>query len=240
MSAQSLAHSATQSRRSWPARSLAVLVAMVTLATAAVAISAPAAHADSSRTYRITFTSLTEGQPLTPPVVALHRPNASLYTVGDAASVGVQEIAENGNIGPLAETAPTVRGVTAAAVAGDGPLFPGDAVTIEVTAAAGSRLSFVSMVVCTNDGFTGLDTVKLPNKLGAEATFEAVAYDAGTEQNIEDPAYWVPPCSGGEFTDNLHRDEGGVITMHPGLSGFDAIDFGAGDAMVQVDVERIG
>ena len=45
------------------------------------------------------------------------------------------------------------------------------------------RLSFISMLICTNDGFTALDSIELPSR---SATYYAVAYDARTEMNTED------------------------------------------------------
>jgi hypothetical protein len=54
-----------------------------------------------TRTYEVTITNLTSGQPLTPPLVATHRKKGQLFEVGQPASVGVREIAENGNLAPL-------------------------------------------------------------------------------------------------------------------------------------------
>src|SRR5688572_17431092 len=51
--------------------------------------------------YRVTIRNLTPGQPLSPPVVATHRGDDQLFEVGEPASVGVREIAENGNNAPL-------------------------------------------------------------------------------------------------------------------------------------------
>lgn len=44
------------------------------------------------RSYEVTITNLTEGQPLTPPVVATHRRKNQLFKVGRPASVGIREI----------------------------------------------------------------------------------------------------------------------------------------------------
>ena len=54
-------------------------------------------------------------------------------------------------------------------------------------------LSFASMLICTNDGFTGLDSIRLPRK---KLTVFSVAYDARTEMNTEDFADMVTPCQG--------------------------------------------
>ena len=49
------------------------------------------------RSYDVTISDLTDGQPLTPPVVATHVSEHPIFEVGQPASVGVREIAENGN-----------------------------------------------------------------------------------------------------------------------------------------------
>jgi hypothetical protein len=199
------------------------------------------------RTFEVTITNLTSGQPLTPPVVATHRRGDQVFEVGQPASVGVREIAENGNNAPLLaflEADPFDR-VSAFAQAGMGPLVPEgtpggvedppsgpefpDSVTFEITAEGGAnRLSFVSMLVCTNDGFTGANGLKLPSKVGRTVTANTAGYDAFTEINDEDLAHIVPPCQGligvssgeaGEGVSNPALAEGGVISHHQGIQG---------------------
>jgi hypothetical protein len=81
-------------------------------------------------------------------------------------------------------------------------------------------------LICTNDGFTGLDRVRLPKK-GSKVVF-AQGYDAGTEINTEDFADIVPPCQGliGVSSDDPGTGmtdpalaEGGVIMHHAGVMG---------------------
>jgi hypothetical protein len=199
------------------------------------------------RTFEVTITNLTSGQPLTPPVVATHRRGDQVFEVGQPASVGVREIAENGNNAPLLaflEADPFDR-VSAFTQAGMGPLVPEgtpggvedppsgpefpDSVTFEITAEGGAnRLSFVSMLVCTNDGFTGANGLKLPSKVGRTVTANTAGYDAFTEINDEDFAHIVPPCQGligvssgeaGEGVSNPALAEGGVISHHQGIQG---------------------
>ena len=75
-------------------------------------------------------------------------------------------------------------------------------VTVSLSADPGSNfVSFASMLICTNDGFTGVDGAKLPKRMGEEIEIYAGAYDAGTEINTENFADLVPPC----------QDLGGVI-----------------------------
>lgn len=78
---------------------------MIGLAATAVAVVATAGVSAAlagapEATYEVTIRNLTGGQPFTPPLVATHRAATDLFAVGEAASVGIQEIAENGNLVP--------------------------------------------------------------------------------------------------------------------------------------------
>lgn len=213
------------------------------------------ADAAPTRTYEITVENLTaSGQPFTPPLVALHRRAADLFTVGKAASVGIREIAENGNLAPMLGRLGGSRHVSAFTVAATPPvppLEPGESVTVSLEAEPGSRfVSFVSMLICTNDGFTGLDAAHLPNRVGDESVWYTDAYDAGTEVNTEDFADIVPPCpalSGvpsdvaGTGTSDPALAEGGVIHPHPGIAGIADLQPGVHgwmDPVARVTVRR--
>ena len=80
------------------------LVSLIALALALVASLAVPAAAGATytppgeRTYLVTIENLTEGQPFTPPVLATHRNNTDVFSVGDAASTGIQGVAENGAV----------------------------------------------------------------------------------------------------------------------------------------------
>ena len=181
-------------------------------------------------TYEVTVTNLTGGQPFTPPLVVTHKKKLDVFEVGDAASFGVKEIAENGNLGPLAAALGGEKAVSDLVIAlpsspaAPPPILPGASRTFTITAKGAKYLSFVSMLICTNDGFTGLDAVRLPKDASAHTL---VAYDAGTEINTEIFADMVPPCdfltggpgSPGTGMSNLALAEGGVIHMHAGIVG---------------------
>ena len=186
-------------------------------------------------TYDITITNLTSGQPLTPPVVATHRTRVVAFEVGTPASFEVKEIAENGNVVPLRDTFAADKHVweskVVASPSGPPPILPGATLSFEISASRSAKfLSFVSMLICTNDGFTGLDSLRLPKGVGESVTVSTQAYDAGTEMNTEDFADIVPPCQGlvgvmsgdpGTGMSNPALAEGGVITMHTGIVGGD-------------------
>ena len=212
--------------RSYRRPFLAVLV--LGLLGALVVPATAAASRGSTRTYLVTVENLTDSQPFTPPVVVAHKRNHDVFTVGDAAMPGIQGVAENGDVPGLVAEQSAAPGVGTVTVAG-GPVLPGGSVSFEIEARPGRRwASIASMLICTNDGFTGVDGVRLPKGRGETIVIDAGAYDAGTEINTEDVDDLVPPC--GVLT-GLHdgtlgtgmRDpalaEGGVITSHPGIAG---------------------
>lgn len=241
------------------ARSRTALGAVTALALALATV-APAAAAGTA-TYEVTITNLATGQPLTPPIVAIHRGSTNLFDVGTAASVGIRELAENGNGAPLLATLGGNRHMTAydaasAPLVGDGS--PGethgftDSVTLTIeTSLDGQFLSWASMLICTNDGFTGVDRLKLPATVGSTVSVLSAAYDAGTELNTESYADIVPPCQalsglmpvGGSGASNPALAEHGVIHHHPGIAGGADLDpafHGWSDPVATISVTRIG
>ncbi len=199
--------------------------------------SRPAGSNSAVAVYEVTVTNLTPGQPLTPPILVTHRKPTGVFTVGDDATVGVQQIAENGNGGPLMEALAANRHVHDVVAASE-PLVPADnpggtpftdSVTMTITSTRGAKyLSAIMMLICTNDGFTGIDAVRLPKKVGDQMTLLSDAYDAGTELNTEDFADLVPPCQGligvgsddeGTGMSNPKLAEGDVIHHHEGIMG---------------------
>jgi hypothetical protein len=243
-------------RHRFRAFALAVGAATVFLA----AVSSAAAETPVA-TYEVTIDDLTAGQPLTPPVVATHRAATGMFTVGQRASFALKEIAENGNLAPMIAQLGADKHVSDS-VAAAAPLVPaglpgsamfGDSVTLTVTASRGAKfVSVASMLICTNDGFTGVDSLRLPKDVGDAVVVRSAGYDAGTELNTEDFADIVPPCQGlvgvssgepGTGTSNPALAEGGVIHHHPGISGgADLVPgiHGWTDPVAEITVERVG
>ena len=230
--------------------SLTMAIALIVLLTAV------AASAESSAaTYKVTIKNLTKGQPLTPPVVATHAEGVHIFTVGQAAGPELQGVAENGNLDPLVKALSNTTGVSdvVVAVAGEPPpLLPGESVSFTIEAGEGAQfLSFVSMLICTNDGFAGLDSLQLPDGMEGSITVNAAGYDAGTEINTEDFADLVPPCPAltgvesmvqGSGESNPALAEGDVIRPHPGVQGghdLDPMVHGWTGPVAEVVVERV-
>jgi hypothetical protein len=239
--------------------------AFVALALASAVVTATttlggAAQAGGTARYRVRIVNLTDGQPLTPPVIATHHSGFKLFLIGDLASVGVKEVAENGNVPNLVSSLEQATMVTNV-VAGAEPLVPAglpgsadfsDRATFTIEASDGARfVSFTSMLICTNDGFTGINHVRLPEGVGDRRVLVGAGYDAGTETNTEDFADIVPPCQGlvgvtssdpGTDVSNPALLEGGVIHHHPGIAGGVDLDpsvHGWEDPVVRITIVRV-
>lgn len=212
-------------------RIITILAVIAVAATMAVPAGATAGRS-GTRSFDVTITNLTHNQWFTPPVVAIHSRAVDLYSVGHPASAELQQIAENGNLDPMLALLGSSAGVadyTVAATAA-GPLAPGQSVTVSLESSSPKQrfLSTAAMLICTNDGFTGIDTRPLPGAVGQTAVSYNRAFDAGTEINTEDFADIVPPCpvlSGvpsdvpGTGTSDPALAEGGVVWPHRGIKG---------------------
>jgi hypothetical protein len=239
---------------------LLAAVALVTAAALAVVTASQAGTPELS-TYRVTLVNLTSGQPFSPPVAATHQKTIRMFEVGELASDQLAAIAQAGDEGPMFRRFSASDKVTQTVDVAR-PLTPSgrsvggftDTVTFEIAAAPGDRFSLATMLICTNDGFLGLDAVKLP-KHGPEDFFLA-GYDAGREENTEQSEDLVDPCSAlgpaplrGD--PNGNRDSGPGITTspaeaiqhHPGIAGIADLSVAAHgwtDPVAKATIERIG
>lgn len=235
-------------------RTVAVLAAIAMLTTALVATTASAAE---TRTYTVTITNLTDGQPFTPALATSHKGNTGLFRVGSAASFELKEIAENGNLGPMVERIGNSTDfhdlVVETGNTGVPPVMPGETISFQIEAAPPYNfLSWASMLICSNDGFTGVDGVKLPNHLGQSVSVFTQGYDAGTEMNTEAWSDLVPPCGPLTGQDSMGQGtgssdpalaEGGVIHHHGGILGIADLDAAINDwdnPVGMLTVERTG
>lgn len=232
------------------------LTAAAVLAALPLTLAAPAVSANQPATYAVTITNLTDGQPLTPALVATHKGSDGLFRVGRPASFGLREIAENGNLEPMLTRLggdPDFFDVVVQTGSDLPPVLPGETITLELDAAPPHNfLSWASMLICTNDGFTGVDTLKLPSLVGDTVTLHTDGYDAGTELNTELFVDIVPPCgpltgqdSEGQGTGSSDPAlaEGGAVHHHDGILGVGDLDPATNDwddPVAIVTVERVG
>jgi hypothetical protein len=165
--------------------------------------------------YEVTVTNLTNAQPLSPIAVVLH-PSGNLWSIGDVPSVELERMAEGGdNSGLLA--------LGMAASSGAGAIGPGSSETVSVTVqdVTDAKLSVTTMLVNTNDAFSGLNAWSLANlAVGESWITTAGVYDAGTEVNSEAAGTMPGPADGGEGF-NAMRSDTGFVAMHPGVVSSD-------------------
>ncbi len=198
------------------------------------------------KTYQVTVENLTGGQPLTPTVLATHARWQGIFDEGVAASNGVQQLAENGGVPVLAAELEDAHGVGTVAVVGSAPILPGMSATVDVVVADRyRRASLAGMLVCTNDGFGGVDSLRLPRWVGDSTVQYGAAYDAGTEINTEAYIDLVPPCDGmgGATGSNTDLAENGVVHGHAGIMGGADLDpdvHGWDGPVIKVTIERTG
>lgn len=191
------------------------------LAAALTVTPALAGDDDGTNAWRVTITNLTPpgpgapgSQPLSPPLLVVHSRRADVWSVGEIANHGVAAIAEDANNAPLESALPGIKGVKAVFTGAGGPI-PSGATRSFMVESSGSfnRLSIVTMLVNTNDAFTGLDSFRLR---GDRASVRTMAYDAGSEKNNERKAFIPGPCCGNAF---VRDPEGALIRPHEGITG---------------------
>ena len=225
---------------------LGLIAVLLPTVAAQTAVGAESAEAP---TYRVTFTNNTSGQYFTPPNFAVHSDAADVFDIREPASPGVQAVAENGSVPILAaELTEAIdnAGLGVSGVGATAPIAPGETVSFDITSNE-RKFSLVSMIICTNDGFTGADSKRLPRTAGETISYDLRGYDAGTELNTENLTDIVPApfCGGtGEGTDQTDPSlaENGVIRVHPTLQGIgtipDSKDWDNNSSIVTVTITR--
>ncbi len=143
------------------------------------------ATSSQARELRVEITNLTHAIYFTPLLVAAHDHKTDLYELGSEASYHLQAMAEGGDLSGLIEDLEAGGGVYVANPA-SGLLAPGQSTNarLDLRGYTTSRLSIVAMLLPTNDGFVGLDGLRIPREIGAH-TYYLYGYDAGTEANDE-------------------------------------------------------
>jgi hypothetical protein len=178
--------------------------------------------------YEVTLENLSPAgsQPFSPPILAVHSSSFRIFHLGGYASDELAQVAQDAVNGPLVSLlngSPQVSDV----VVGSGVIPPGSSDTYNISAEGNYvKLSMVTMLVNTNDAFTGTDKLQLP-QTGAK-TYYLRTYDAGSEENTELTAHIPGPCCGNPFEGNstkekirFHRGILGTGDLDPGIYGWD-------------------
>jgi hypothetical protein len=225
-------------KRFLPALLLLLLGALFAIAPALADDDNDDDGAARERQYRVTVENLTPSgsQPLSPPLLVVHSNRADVWSVGDIASHGVAAIAEDANNSVLESALTGYPGVRSVSTGAGGPIPSGTSRSYVVeTQGRYNRLSLVTMLVNTNDAFTGLDSLRVG---GRHTVLMTAAYDAGSERNNELRSHIPGPCCNNPF---VRDPEGRVIAMHEGITGrgdLSATTYGWAGAVARITIER--
>ncbi len=194
----------------------------------------------STTDIRVTVQNTSEegGTFLTPVYVGFHNGNFDLFDTGQAASAGLEQLAEDGSpAGLAAERLAASPGSQGLVVTGDaGPIATEETTsgTLSVDGSVNTEVSLAAMILPSNDAFIGTNqAVELfdadGNFLGAQTlVFNGTnVYDAGTEVNTELDAAFI-----NQMAPNTGIDENGVVTLHPGFNGSAGNPVGDGDQII--------
>ena len=181
--------------------------------------------------YEVTVTNLTQGQPLTPAVVVTHKSNFSpLFIEGKPSGPELTAIAEDADVAPMVQALsgdPNVgdvvvlQGSAPLPLSPQGPggfaIKPGESAAVLVTFNRWTKfVSLVGMLANTNDAFYALKGVAGPSE--GTVTYDAVAWDAGSEANNE-ACQFVPGPACGHFFVRATQGAEGFVYVHSGIHG---------------------
>jgi hypothetical protein len=164
----------------------------------------------------LSVTNLTNATYFTPLLIAAHNRGIDLFEPGMAASANLQAMAEGGNISGLIDDVIAAGGDYVADPAG-GLLAPGATAEalIDLPRHRNRHLSVVGMLLPTNDGFVGLDSLKIPRHRGTHTVY-LYGYDAGTEANDEIVNGGGAPNTPGIPADpGANAGSGGIASVGP-------------------------
>lgn len=171
--------------------------------------------------YTVTVTNLTYAQPLSPLAVMLHT-DSKMWTVGTSSSVALEVLAESGdNTDFLADSS------AIASSSGSGVVLPGASSSVEIatTDRLATNFTAATMLVNTNDAFSGLTGIDISTMVVDDTkTWRLNVLDAGTELNSEALGTIPGPADGGIGFEATRDDvdfvgyHSGVVSQDDGLS----------------------
>lgn len=171
------------------------------------------------RSYQVEVLNLTNLQPLSPVAVVLHQSGYQAWVDGETASTALELLAEGGDNSDLLTEASNHDAYLQSA-SGSGAVGPGatDVLTLEVDAEEDIFLSLITMLVNTNDAYSGLNGVDVSAlQAGESLSFNAPVWDAGTEFNSEASGTIPGPADGGEGFSASREGDVDRVHFHPGV-----------------------
>jgi len=185
-----------------------------------------------SYAYQIEVSNLSNSQPLSPVLISLNDGRFMPWTVGSAASMALEKLAEGGDNSELLSSAQLADSGSYKAASADAPIGPGasDTLTLEFETLHsdtidGSNsqvfLSLATMLVNTNDAFSGVSSLDITDlAVGDYKMHTYAAFDAGTERNSELVGSIPGPADNGTGYSET-RDDVNFVHIHPGVISSD-------------------
>ena len=183
------------------------------------------------------------GQVFTPILVANHKAGVSLFTLGQPASVPLQDLAESGDTSMLKSALTSNPDVLDVQTTDPKPLPPGQSVTLTVKTKDGfDHISVAAMLVPTNAGFFALNDVEVPNG-NKSITVYSPAYDAGSKADDELCANIPGPPNVCKGTGFINTPTGvGFVHIHSGIHGIGDLSetfFDWQNPVAQIVIQRV-
>lgn len=180
----------------------------------------PPPPVDRTASYTIAVTNLTNAQPLSPIAVVGHDGSFQVFAIGAPATPGLEDLAESGSNAAFIAEAEAAGALQA--LSGAGVIMPGanDSVSMVINDEdiADLNLSVATMLVNTNDAFTGVNRLDISvMAVGETRQMNLIAYDAGTEADTEEAATIPGPAAGGEGFNAARDDDADRVSMHAGV-----------------------
>lgn len=173
--------------------------------------------------FEVSVSNITHDQPMSPIALISHNDQYRVFTIGQAATAGLELLAEAGdNSGLLQEANDNIYSNSQSS--GAGIVGPGanETIEIEMLASEVNLLSVMTMLVNTNDAITGRANIDVSQlATGDSMSVRGVVYDAGTERNTEAVGTIPGPADGGEGFNAARDDIFDQVSMHPGVVSAD-------------------
>lgn len=171
---------------------------------------------------QVRITNLTNAQPLSPVAVIMHRSGFNSFMDGEVASTALEILAEGGdNTDVLSEARDADEHVASGTTVGPVPprtISPPVTLTVPFAALTDLRLTVLSMLVHTNDAFTGVNAAGVGSRVvSGSVRLTGPTWDAGTEANNERGDSMPGPDFAGEGFNAARDDPINRVRFHQGV-----------------------
>lgn len=176
-------------------------------------------HDSTTRTYEISVSNRTANQPFSPIAVVLHETGYTAWVDGESASVPLEVLAEGGDNTALLTDASN-SDFHLASGSGSAAIGPGtqESIQLDIASSDTTHLSVISMLVNTNDAYTGVNAASIHTLAQGESlSFSAPVWDAGTEDDSEAAGAIPGPADGGEGYNAARSDNNDRVRFHSGI-----------------------